>query len=56
MDETVFDIYLEDQPGLNLLGLALMRVRGEVKNSAFCQKGCSNFYNYYFYAAEYLNN
>ena len=56
VDETAFDVYPKDWPGVNILGLALMQVREELKNSAFRKKGCSNFYSYYFEAADYLNN
>ena len=56
VDETDFDVHLKNWPVVNILGLTLMQVREELKNSAFRKKGCSNFYSYYFEAADYLNN
>ena len=56
VDETAFDVYPKDWFGVNILGLALMRVRSEPKNSAVRQKDCSNFYSYCFFAVNYLNN
>ena len=54
VDETAFDVYPKDWPGVSTLGLTLMRVRGELKNSAIRQNGWSNFYSYYFSASNYF--
>ena len=55
VDETAFDIYLENWPRINLLRISLMRVKSSHKNSDSRRKDCSNFSNYYFSAAIYLN-
>ena len=57
IDETTFDVYPENWPGLNLLGVALMDVRSRLRNNPstasaasvqFNQENFTGFYGYYF--------
>ena len=56
MDKTAFEVHIENCPEINLLEILLMQVKSKLKNSAYRQKDCSNFYQYYFSAAKYLDD